>query len=106
MATIPVLPSNHPLGPNPYNPQTHPAWNSAYDQCFQLQIFNPQLAMHARCLGYLIIEAIDDASRNYITEEILRCMADDDKLRDLTKLYVEHLFRFCELASKALFTNS
>ena len=99
MAAIPVLPSNHPLGPNPYNPQTHPAWNSAYDQCFQLQISNPQLAMHARCLGYLIIEAIDDASRNYITEEILRCMADDDKLRDLAKLYVEHLFRFCELAS-------
>jgi len=106
MAAIPVLPSNHPLGPNPYNPQTHPAWNSAYDQCFQLQTSNPQLAMHARCLGYLIIEAIDDASRNYITEEILRCMTDDDKLRDLAKLYVEHLFRFCELASRALFTHS
>jgi len=61
-----------------------------------------------RCLGYLIIEAIDDQSRNYITEESLRCVADgthDDKLRDLANLY-ECLFRFCELGSRALFTDS
>jgi hypothetical protein len=78
------LPFNQPLSPNPYTAQAHPGWNSAYDQCLQLQISNPQLAMHARCLGFLIIEAIDDASRDYITEEILQCMADDNKLQDYT----------------------
>jgi hypothetical protein len=87
------LPSNQPLGPNPYTAQAHPKSNSAYDQCLQLQISNPQLTMHARCLGYLIIEATDDASRDYISEEILQCMADDKKLQDLAKLYIEHIFR-------------
>jgi len=31
---------------------------------------------------YLIIEAIGDAWQDYITEEILHCVADDDKLQD------------------------
>ena len=91
-----LLPSNHPLGPNPYNAETHPSWNGAYDQCLQLQTSNPQLAINARCLGYLLIEAIDDASRDYVSEEIILCIDDDDKLKDLARFYVEHIFRFCK----------
>ncbi|KAF8268184.1 hypothetical protein EI94DRAFT_1700463 [Lactarius quietus] len=106
MAAIPLLRSNHPLGPNPYNAETHPLWNSAYDQCLQLQVSNPRLAtneqvveapcmdsIHARCLGYMLIEAIDDASRDYIAEDIVICMNNDDKLNDLAKFYVDHIFR-------------
>jgi hypothetical protein len=98
MTAIPLLPSNHPFGPNPYNAETHPSWNSAYDQCLQLQTSNPQLAIYARCLGYLLIEAIDDASRDYIAEEIVMCMDNDNSLEDLAKLYVNHIFRLCEFA--------
>jgi hypothetical protein len=100
MAAVPLLPSNHPLGPNPYNAETHHSWNSAYNQCLQLQTSNLQLPFHARCLGYLLIEAIDDASRDYITEEILICMDNDDKLKDLATFYIDHIFRLCEFAPR------
>jgi hypothetical protein len=98
MAAIPLLPRNHPLGPNPYNADTHPAWHRAYGQCLQLQTSTPQLASHALCLGYLLIEAVDDPSRDYITKEILLCVDSGDKLKDMAKFYVENiLVRLCDL---------
>ncbi|KAF8267683.1 hypothetical protein EI94DRAFT_1729918 [Lactarius quietus] len=93
MATFPpLLPRDSPLGPNPYNAEAHSPWFSAYDRCLQLQASNPEWAMHARCLGYLLSEAIDDGSRHYIAREIVNCTG-NDKLKDLAKFYIDHLFR-------------
>ena len=96
-APPPRLPTNHPLGINPYDISAQPAWYSAYDQCLQLQIGDSQQQLYARCLGYLLQEAIDETSRDYVAAEIIRCKYDAQKLNDLAKFYILHIFRLCEL---------
>jgi len=52
-------------------PDTH----AAYDQCLQNQVEvgdNATLLMYAHCLGFLIIEAPDDAARYLISNKIVK----------------------------------
>ena len=98
MAAPPLrLPTNQPLGINPYDISVQPSWHSAYNQCLQLQIGDSQQQLYARCLGYLLQEAIDETSRDYVAAEIIRCKYDAQKLNDLAKFYILHIFRLCEL---------
>ena len=98
MAAPPLrLPTNHPIGINPYDISAQPAWHIAYNQCLKLQIGDSQQQLYARCLGYLLQEAIDETSRDYVAAEIIRCKYDAQKLNDLAKFYILHIFCLCEL---------
>lgn len=92
------LPANQPLGVNPCDVKAHPAWYGAYDQCLQLQIGSSQQQLYARCLGYLLHEAVDETSRDYLAAEIIHCMGDVQQLKYLAKFYINHIFRLCKLA--------
>ncbi|KZP12564.1 hypothetical protein FIBSPDRAFT_921823 [Athelia psychrophila] len=49
--------------------------------------------MYARLLGYLVLESPGDEGRDYITDEIIRCDSDNDRMNCLAKLYQDHLLR-------------
>jgi len=53
----------------------------------------PSSLIYARCLGFLIIEAPDDAARDYISHEIMRCEGNGDQMDALAQFYITHLFR-------------
>ncbi len=78
-------------------------WSSAYNQCLQFQIGDSQQQLYARCLGYLLQEAIDETSRDYVAAEIIRCNGDVQELNDLAKFYINHVFRLCELGIASRF---
>ncbi|KAH6892769.1 hypothetical protein BKA70DRAFT_1571548 [Coprinopsis sp. MPI-PUGE-AT-0042] len=86
------------LPPNPYDStiprETH--WHEAYQECFNLEkASKAELEiMHSRFLGYLIIYAPIDKGRDYVSEEITRCLGErKDSLYDLAKDWVTHLFQ-------------
>jgi hypothetical protein len=61
--------------------------------------------MYARCLGYLVIEADNDA-RSHLSHEILGCAGDRDRINSLAEFYINHLFRLCESFLEFLVTAS
>lgn len=70
----------------------------AYEQClFHEAEANAEnereRLMNARCLGYLILEAPGDDSRNVIVNESLGCEADSARMDALAKLYIDHVVR-------------
>ncbi len=97
------LPTNQPLGVNPYDADVQHLWSSAYNQCLQFQIGDSQQQVYARCLGYLLQEAIDEKSQDYIAAEIIRCNSDVQELNDLATFYINHVFRLCELGIASRF---
>jgi len=70
-------PRRQPLPGNPYSQTLNSAAHSAYDQCLQREheAINDVQLLYTRCLVYLITEAPDDDARDYISIEILACMA-------------------------------
>ena len=96
------FPERRPLPVNYYPQDSNSAIHDAYDHCLRREHGagnDSQLLMYARCLGYLITEAPDDDAREYIASEILTCMGDGEKMNELARFYMNHLFRLCELAS-------
>ncbi|KAF5350969.1 hypothetical protein D9756_008340 [Leucocoprinus leucothites] len=86
----------YPLPPNPYPTTT--VWYNAYDICRQFERRTTQPAAPpsglfelecARFLGYMVMEAPNDAGRENISKEIMSA-ADDAGLADLAKLYIGH----------------
>jgi hypothetical protein len=83
----------------PVNHYPQHSVHDAYDLCLQHEHEagnDVQLLMYARCLGYLITEAPTDGARDYIATEILTCMGDGEKMNELARFHINHLFRLCE----------
>lgn len=49
----------------------------------------------SRLLGYLLIEAPYEQSRDFVATEILECKANDEKLSELGLDYKNHLMQIC-----------
>ena len=99
---LPYFPQRQDLPPNPFDQATETRFHDAYHQCVQNQVdagTDEKLLVYARCLGYLILEAPDFDARHLIVEEILECKANHDEMDSLAQLYINHLFRLCELLS-------
>lgn len=101
---------SYPLPPNPY-PETT-VWYTAYDICrqFELSTIEQTIPLHglselvcARFLGYMVIEAPNDAGREDISKEILSATGDVG-LVDLAKLYIGHFIHFFPWERKNRFT--
>ena len=98
MAAPPLrLPTNQPLGINPHDTDVRHLWSSAYDHSLGHQNGDSQQQLYARCLGYLLRDAVDETSRDYVAAKIIRCKRCIQKLNDLPKFYIDHIFRLCEL---------
>jgi len=95
---MPSFPQNRQLPINHYPQDSNTTVHDAYDHCLQCEHEagnDVQLLMYARCLGYLITEAPNDSARDYIAREILTCVGDGEKLNELARFYINHLFRLC-----------
>ena len=98
MAAPPLrLPTNQPLGINPHDTDVRHLWSSAYDHSLGHQNGDSQQQLYARCLGYLLRDAVDETSRDYVAAKIILCKRCIQKLNDLPKFYIDHIFRLCEL---------
>lgn len=90
-----------PLPKNPYSTPSEGRWHDAYDMCLKIEpaLADPleEDAVHARLLGYLILEAPTPAGRDYISEEILNCEGNTAKLSELVKFFVSSVMPVCEL---------
>lgn len=92
------FPRHQPLPSNPYPQDLNSEAHAAYNECLKCQDEagnGAELLIYARCLGFLIIEAPDDAARDYISHEIMRCEGNSDRMNALAQFYITHLFRLC-----------
>lgn len=105
-----------PLPGNPYGPVTEKHWHSAFDSCRRLEnsdgwdfladqdaLYSPPLMLAtsptvaARALGYVLIYAPNDQSRNNVAHEVNSCGDDAELLAGLAHLLIFGLIRICEL---------
>ena len=94
-----VLSGNLPLPPNPYSTMNNLEWHNAYSCCLNIENGTRIQIMQARILGYAMIEAPIDEGRTNVSQDILGCNDDSDKLRGLADLYLSQLFRLCKLTN-------
>lgn len=73
-------------------------WSTAYETClrFEREAGNDKTALiHARLLGYLIREAVNDEARHVISREINSCQS-KKAFTEQAKWYVYFFLRCCE----------
>ncbi|KAF8879585.1 hypothetical protein BD779DRAFT_1146539 [Infundibulicybe gibba] len=92
--------------PNPFDSTYLPDSHSGYLKCLELEDHHAvvkkttklTVLVCARLLGYMLVEALEDATREEFASEIVRC-TDDEALQALAGLYKDHLIH-CFLLTK------
>ena len=107
-----------PLPDNPYQPHTQQDWHDAFMTCKQLEaadnnwellfraldkalpvpddiMFRTSPRVAGRTLGYALIYAPSDVSRDCVAREIRACDGDAEILAGLAHLYIFGLIRLC-----------
>ena len=104
-----------PLPDNPYQPHTQQDWHDAFATCKWLEaadnwgaffrepdqalsediMFRTSPRVAGRTLGYALIYAPSDVSRDCVAREIRACNDDAEILAGLAHLYIFGLIRLC-----------
>jgi hypothetical protein len=69
------------------------------------EIQYPQLVIHARVLGYLILEGPSDQAREVVANEIVSC-ENQEKVAELGKFYCDHFICFVGFSSSLALCSS
>ena len=99
METLNVL-RPHPLPRNNYNPFTQTPLHDAYEECLKMEtsagtVADEDALVFPRCLGYLILELPHEAGV-VIAHEIIECRSNFERMKSLSRFYIDHLIRLCE----------
>ena len=104
-----------PLPDNPYEPHTQQDWHDAFTTCKRLEaadnwgvffrepdealsediMFRTSPLVAGRTLGYALIYAPSDVSRDCVARDIRACDGDAEILAGLAHLYIFGLIRLC-----------
>lgn len=103
---VSIFPQKQPLPTNTYDPSnsSQATFYCAYEQCLAMENAtdaNELDLIHARCLGYLILE-LPHAASLVVAKEVVSCHSDFGKMSELCEMYINHLFRPCESFSLVL----
>lgn len=72
------------LSSNPFNSQSQPQSFLAYKKCEQLEAIeesNEEALVHARVLGFFLLEAPTNVGLSMMSDQIDQCMDNVEKLR-------------------------
>ncbi|TEB29329.1 hypothetical protein FA13DRAFT_674769 [Coprinellus micaceus] len=109
MTAIPAVARNKPLPPNPFHEVDEVAFHDAYHHCL-LHEKDAQLSkrgattktkeeqytkeiVYGRCLGYLLTETSHTNGKRMVSDDIIKCDGQREKMNELAETYINHLIR-------------
>ena len=115
MTAIPAVRRDQPLPQNPFHGKLDPAFHAAYEQCFRHEEASKLLKEQAktkyeegrytkevifgRCLGYLLTETPHTNGKRMVSDDIIKCDGQREKLNLLAETYIRDLILFCQWVS-------
>jgi hypothetical protein len=108
MTAIPAVRKNQPLPLNPFHKDLDASFHAAYDRCLRHEEATREAktkskeeqyakeVVYGRCLGYLLTETPHTNGKRMVSEGIIKCNGQREKMNELAETYINHLIRLCQ----------
>ncbi|TEB29348.1 hypothetical protein FA13DRAFT_1815454 [Coprinellus micaceus] len=115
MTAISAVRKNQPLPPNPFREDLDASFHAAYEKCLRHEEaaqLSKRGAMtktkeeqytkeivYGRCLGYLLTETSHTNGKRMVSDDIIKCDGQREKMNELAETYINHLIHLWGNAS-------